>query len=67
MTVHFVTDERMVSRWQVTLKPIVSPIPTMAAASVDEVKREGCQTSDVDAGVERDPNLQILEREQRWR
>ncbi|RWV81926.1 hypothetical protein GW17_00056613, partial [Ensete ventricosum] len=33
--------------WQATLRLKVSPMPAMAAAGADKVKREDCQTSDV--------------------
>ncbi|RWW00322.1 hypothetical protein GW17_00036722 [Ensete ventricosum] len=58
---HLVTSKRTVSQWQVMLRSIVLLTPAMAATGASEVGREDCQTSDVDAGIELDQNLQILE------
>ncbi|RRT61039.1 hypothetical protein B296_00021701 [Ensete ventricosum] len=49
------SSERTMSRWQATLRPIVSPTPTMATAGVGEVEREGCQISNVDANYRAGP------------
>ncbi|RRT43853.1 hypothetical protein B296_00038592, partial [Ensete ventricosum] len=48
-------NKRTMSQWWATMRLIVSLMPMMAAASADEVEREGCQTNDVDVNYRAGP------------